>query len=483
MKMRIADRVRLYILLAALFVLAAGIITFLSYSSMLMEIEQMFEQNVHLSAISAETVEIENSLQNYLISNDQEYKDECSYHLGLLSDHAAGIAPKNNSQLMANLNVMLNNYIADVNTCLMDERSGWDGSLVEVHNTALDLGSSIRFLTRTMVNGQMLQDARDNAQAISGLRMTLFMCIIAIEIMFLVTYLLSAAFADKITRPIISMSKFTKRVSRGEYGEMDLHGYAKDEMLELAQSLNAMAGSIRRQMDDVEQKALLETQLKEQEVTNYKMKELLAKTELMALQSQINPHFLYNALNTGANVAILEDAEETGKYLKELSKLFRYNLSELSRMATVREELEHCESYCHIMEMRFQKRIAFRIEADPKCLELKMPRMILQPLVENAYVHGLASIESGGRVMVDARIDGEKLILSVKDNGMGMDAKRMRAVLEQKSGGGGNQSSGIGLKNVLGRLKLQYQKEDAVEIVSGEGEGFCVILSLPAVEG
>jgi sensor histidine kinase YesM len=228
---------------------------------------------------------------------------------------------------------------------------------------------------------------------------------------------------------------------------------------------------------------------------NLRIKNLLKIAELQALQAQVNPHFLYNTLNTGVQLAILEDADHTRRYIEHLADVFRHNIRTLDRLIPLSDELHSIESYIYIMRIRFADRFEFRIVQPAACPDPLMPAMILQPLVENAITHGLRDRESGGWVEIAVSRDDDWLHLAVSDNGIGIAPERLErilAVTEAIAGGAtagdalagdeiAKKSNGIGLVNVLSRMRLHFGDPDIVRIESQPGSGTRIAFRLPLV--
>ena len=165
------------------------------------------------------------------------------------------------------------------------------------------------------------------------------------------------------------------------------------------------------------QKATMRARLQEKELDLVKVKQLITQAELQTLQSKINPHFLYNSLNSIASL-IHEDADKAEDMTLKLSKLFRYSInSQRENLARVADEMEIVNTYLAIEKVRFGDRITFNTSIDPELLDQRIPRFLIQPLVENALKHGLNNMAKNGILEVVLRRDNQRLILEVADNG------------------------------------------------------------------
>jgi two-component system sensor histidine kinase LytS len=202
--------------------------------------------------------------------------------------------------------------------------------------------------------------------------------------------------------------------------------------------------------------------------------ELTAKAELKALRAQINPHFLFNALNTIVSFC-RTNPEKARNLLIELSDFFRRSLKATRDFVTLKEELEHVDSYLTLEQARFGQRLTIEEDVAHDTLDILIPTFTLQPLVENAVKHGLLANEDGGTIKILAKTTGNQVEISITDNGQGIPPAIQRQVLEHGFGKG----AGIGLTNVNERLKAIYGPKHALTINSVEGQGTTIILHIP----
>jgi two-component system, sensor histidine kinase YesM len=239
-----------------------------------------------------------------------------------------------------------------------------------------------------------------------------------------------------------------------------------DEITELGMSFNIMIGKI---------KELLDSKIKEQEN--------LKKAELRALQAQINPHFLYNTLDTIIWMAESKHTDDVVKIVSALSSFFRISLSKGMDWITIGEEVERIRSYLTIQQIRYRDILDFRIDVDGDVSENTILKLILQPLVENALYHGIKNKRQGGTIIVRAKRKGtDEVQLEVEDNGIGFTPeklKQLRAELEDDTGDI-KLESGFGIGNVNKRIHLYYGKPYGLTVESEYTTGTCVTLVIPA---
>ncbi|WP_426454809.1 sensor histidine kinase [Paenibacillus sp. S-38] len=208
---------------------------------------------------------------------------------------------------------------------------------------------------------------------------------------------------------------------------------------------------------------------------------LLKELELQALQSQINPHFLFNTLNVLSKLALLEGAERTSDLIVSMSNLLRYNLGRLDRPVTLRDELQHLQEYVTIQQARFRDRVRFELQTEEEALQAGVPSLTLQPLVENAFLHGIADLEQGAVIRVAiARTPSDAVSVTVADNGAGMSEEVRQSLLRLEDVPEPKQSTGLGTRNVFKRLALYFGRDDLVTIDSAPGQGTRITLHIPA---
>ena len=250
----------------------------------------------------------------------------------------------------------------------------------------------------------------------------------------------------------------------------------------MTRAFNTMVENLDLYMARTKASMEKEQQMMERELL---MENHLKEAQLKYLQSQINPHFLFNSLNAGAQLAMMEDAEQTGIFVEKMADFFRYNAKKGQEDATLGEELEAVDNYIYILNVRFAGDIHFSKDVDESLENVRMPSMILQPIVENAVNHGIRDIEWEGKIHLTVTGDADYIRISVKDNGKGMTQEQIEGVLsgnrEHRNEEG--DSTGIGMNNVISRLELYYEESGLMEINSeGKGKGTETVIYIPVQE-
>ncbi|MDR0519633.1 MAG: histidine kinase [Clostridiales Family XIII bacterium] len=218
---------------------------------------------------------------------------------------------------------------------------------------------------------------------------------------------------------------------------------------------------------------------------------LLAKqAEINALQMQINPHFLYNTLDSIRGLAIKEGVTDIANMTKALSRLFRYSISNKNDFSTLREEINNAESYMTIQQLRFANKFVFitdiDVNEDPDIFDYCLPKLTIQPIIENSVFYGLETKLGKGKIILHAYITQKRLIISIEDNGLGMEQQRLDDINGKLSrslpSAADNAVSSIGLVNVNERIHLYFGQEYGIHVMSTQNVGTIVEIMLPLMK-
>ncbi|AGA57074.1 putative signal transduction protein with a C-terminal ATPase domain [Thermobacillus composti KWC4] len=280
-------------------------------------------------------------------------------------------------------------------------------------------------------------------------------------------------FALSITRPVQKLTQAAKELSRGRF-DQEIEVSSNDEIAFLAKMFERMRVNINNLITEIQQKAQLEHELQQNKL-------LLQESRYRSLQSQIHPHFLFNTLDTLSKKAYLEGAEETSDLLASVAGLLRYNLRRLDRSVTLYEEVRVLRQYMDIQSARFADRLRFVEEIDESCLYVQIPGLTLQPIVENAVIHAVEPMEDGGTIVFRIAEDGDRIRVEIADNGPGMPEDKIERVLKGSAQETEGHTTGIGIGNVVQRLRLFYGQDDIIDIESKPRSGTKVVLRLPKV--
>lgn len=282
-----------------------------------------------------------------------------------------------------------------------------------------------------------------------------------------------------ITDPLQRLAEAAEQVANGSLVAEVSGPVANDEVGIVTAAFNQMVVSLKDNMEQARQRIALESAMKEKQLL---MEAHLKDTQLKYLQSQINPHFLFNTLNACAQLAMLEGADRTYTYVQNVADFYRYNVRKKDGVATLAEEIGLVDNYIYIINVRFSGEIHFIKEIEEGVTDAPMPAMILQPLVENSINHGLRDVEWKKKIWLSVYRENNRICVSVRDNGIGISPEQTQSILNNDLNGNGLQehTTGVGLRNVIGRLRLFYNRDDVMEITStGSGMGTEVAVFIP----
>ncbi len=215
------------------------------------------------------------------------------------------------------------------------------------------------------------------------------------------------------------------------------------------------------------------------------------QAQYMALQNQINPHFLYNTLESIRSEALMEGLHIVADMTEALSSFFRYTISNVENLVSIEDEIENCETYFRIQQYRFEERLSLEVNCNPedynRILKLKIPKLTLQPILENSIIHGTELLLKKGKISITLEVTEKRLLIQISDNGIGMNEKQL-AQLNSKIESSletcspqGEKKGGLALPNVNNRIRLLFGDEYGIHVFSLEGSGTDVEISLPIV--
>ena len=294
----------------------------------------------------------------------------------------------------------------------------------------------------------------------------LLLCITAVMMLAVLLKMLSSS----VAAPLLRMAQASRSIAQHDFSGEDLPVKSRDEVGQLTATFNQMKHAMADHLSTL-------NALHREEVRNLALEKDLEHTRLEVLKSQVNPHFLFNTLNMISCMARLEDASTTDQMIVSLGSLFRHNLQTKQQKVTLEEELDALQDYVYLQQMRFDGRITFekQILVDPAAVYL--PSFTLQPIVENAFTHGLKSCEEGGRILLRVWMQGSTLILTIADNGKGMTPEELTA-LKQKTQHSEETGKSIGLGNISRRVVMLYPG-GGMQVYSRPGHGTVVRFDIP----
>ena len=299
------------------------------------------------------------------------------------------------------------------------------------------------------------------ALGIDGIKFRFFVLFVADLFLFLLA-MINAFISDKISNPIKRLDGSVREIESGNL-DVEIVPSGSYEVEHLGKSIKNMLGRIKVLMSDL--------------VAEHNAKR---KSEFDTLQSQINPHFLYNTLDIIVWMIENENSDKAVNIVTALAKFFRISLSKGKNIITVKDEVEHVRNYLMIQNMRFKNRFEYSIDVDEEVLSYSSLKLMLQPLVENAIYHGMEFMDGDGEIDVKVFKEDDSLYFTITDNGLGMSEDMVETLLS-KDFVPSKKGSGIGVKNVNERIKLYFGSEYGLKVESEPDEGTKITIHLPAV--
>ena len=325
------------------------------------------------------------------------------------------------------------------------------------------IDSYIDSLQSTVIESDVLRLSSE----LSSYKQTLVLSFLFIIFFLLFILFIIYLFRTRLKNPITTLASQATKLSRGDFSARSKLSKADRSVVLLSETFNNMAKEIDQMLLDLKDKVDAEEKLLEERRKNLEYEAMLDKATFLVLQTQTNPHFLYNTLNTISRTITLGQYKDSQTMLKALSHLMRYNLSDVDTPAILREEIGITKEYLEIQRLRFKDRVNYSVNIPDEILDtLELPRFTLQPLVENSIIHGIEPLEKGGKIVIDGKRRGKNIVVRILDTGSGFDIKKLE-----------NKKKGIGIENTKKRLKLFFHREDAMKILSKEGRGTLVIIT------
>lgn len=323
-------------------------------------------------------------------------------------------------------------------------------------------------LSNDKTSYHILQARGQNVETISYLMLIIIVTLCSIFIFL---------FSSYIANPINGLIEISKNLARGDLDVKKMEIKSYNEMGLLIETFNHMSVNIRNLVYDLEKKNEVEALLLKEELKNSRMEEMLKESRFLALQSQINPHFLFNTLNTISRSVNFEPPEVTKKLIQSLSQLFRYNLEHDEKCIAIEDELEIVQKYLFIQEFRFHDRLSVSIKMDPCCNNIRIPKLTLQPLVENSLIHGLEDTDRKGIIHIQVKRRGENILIRVFDNGVGIPKKRIDELLNPSFPNRTGLATSVGLGNIIHRI--EFLNRGIINIISKPDCWTMVSISIP----
>ena len=494
----VQTRITAVVAAVLLVVLAANIFAFRQSSETVKQINEVFASNAVIMSLADTLTEAQGSMYDYLstkssssLENFYRYEQELREMTDDLNGRNVG-----NELLMLekNIRVMTQSYLSVSEDAIQARR----GRNVEEYKAdfarAATLFDYINNYIYTLNSRRFSRNTENYLSLLRGMRVVERMSLLMIVVVSVVALVLCVVSVRAMIGPLGALSAAAESVAGGDFSVDVRASERQDEVGVVTNAFHKMLDSIRTYIESQRESLEKEAQMKENELS---MEAHLKEAQLKYLQAQINPHFLFNSLNAGSQLAMMEGAERTELFLSRMAQFFRYNVKKTGGDAALSEEIASVDNYVYILNVRFAGDIHYEKQIDSSIdpSVIRMPSMILQPIVENAIQHGIHDDHENGRVTlaVDYVPENENesgascVRITVSDNGAGMTRRQLEAIMAHRGADARDpqadeqDSTGIAMENVISRLELYYGRENLFSIWSdGPGMGTEVTVLLPA---
>lgn len=483
--LKLRHKLVLVFLLTSLASLGINIFVYVNLNTALGKMDAVYSSNISLNNISDSLEKIHVSLTGYLETKGTDeleayykYSQEITRQLYDLNNTATD----NTSKLTErNIRKMTDSYLGVAEAAVSAKRGRKIVEYTRRYEECQELYNYLNVYIYSLNNEQFKNNSENYKELMRSMQLSEVLCLSIFAIVSVLNVLLIIIMTGRITMPLTTLSEKANEISEKSPEKVDpLDVRYNDEIGTVTNAFNQMLMSIKEYIRRIRAQMVTESAMKEKSLL---MENHLKDAQLKYLQAQINPHFLFNTLNAGAQLAMLEGADRTNEYIRNMADFFRYNVKKDNEVVTVSEEIGLVDSYIYILNVRFSGDIRFRKVIDETLLDVRVPSMIIQPLVENSIKYGEPDPENGGErgeVVLSLYKKDDMACIEVSDNGPGMPKETVERILARESvGTDHDETKGIGLNNVISRLDLFYDSREGIDIISTEGEGTRIIIKIP----
>lgn len=470
-------------ILANILVFFVNIFLIIGINSMSLEMDMVYQDNRTLNELSAALDRVQDSMTAYLNSKTsdslEEYYRSDQEYSSLVQNLGDDVTDMSFDRMERNIKKMSENYLDIVRQTIEAKR----GRNVEKYRVRYESATEQYNYISNYITALNEEQFKNNSQHYSKLEKDFKtferISILVMTFVIVGNVVIIINLVGRIINPLANLARTADELAEGKLDTPLMDVTSKDEIGVVTGAFNKMVESIRDYIEKLRKSMEVERDLKEKELM---METHLKDAQLKYLQAQINPHFLFNTLNAGAQLAMMEGADRTYEYVQTVADFFRYNVKKQDKPVTIGEEVTLVDNYINILNVRFSGDIHYEKQVDNRLLSAEMPSMILQPIVENCVNHGIREMGDRGVVTLKVFRSEKNIDITIKDNGKGMSPETIEQILSGTFAGDASkkESNGIGMDNVIARIRLFTNEKDSIEIRSeGENMGTEIILHIP----
>lgn len=464
-------------------ILLVNIFMYYNVNQMVKRLDDIYLSNVALNDLSHALGDVQTSMTDYL---NTKSSDSLEAYFRAEQDYSALIQELEN-EVSSNQLLLMEKNIRNMSIDYMDYTNqtveAKRGRNIEKYKIRYEKASELYEYIGTYIyslNNEQFMENTGNYKSLSiSLQYVEYVSLFILLTIALCNIVLITLLTKSITRPIGVLAETANQVAKGNLDVELVEAASNDEIGVVSSAFNQMVASLKEYIAQIKASMEKEGAMKEKELM---METHLKDAQLKYLQAQINPHFLFNTLNAGAQLAMMEEADKTYEYVQRVADFYRYNMNKNNAPVSIADEIALVDNYIYILNVRFSGDIHYEKRVENQLLKMSIPSMILQPIVENCVNYGIRDISWQGRIILSVYQEEDTICISIQDNGIGMTQEKIDKIMHSrlKEADLTKDSNGIGMDNVIGRLRLFFDYEDVLEIHSnGENQGTEVIIYIP----
>ncbi|MBE5830448.1 MAG: HAMP domain-containing protein [Butyrivibrio sp.] len=455
-------------------------------NNMSKDMELVYQDNRSLNQLSDALTKVQDTMTIYLSSKTSEsledYYREAQKYADLTANLNDTVTDLSFNRMERNIKYMSQNYLEEVAQTIEAKR----GRNVEKYRTYYENSTRLYEDIDEYITSLNLElfvvNSENYLELFKAFRRFEIVAVVVMTLVMIGNVIIITGFVKTMIMPLKNLADSADEVANGNFDASLPKEIYQDEVGIVINAFSKMVVSIKDYIEKLKESMEKERYMQEKELL---MESHLKDAQLKYLQAQINPHFLFNTLNAGAQLAMMEGADRTYQYVQTVADFFRYNVQSQKRDVTIRDEVTLVDNYIQILNVRFSGDIGYEKQVDERLLDRVMPSMILQPIVENAVNHGIREMAGEGKIILKIYREDKHICISILDNGKGISQETIDQLLSGKFSHDSDSydNNGIGMDNVISRLRLFAGYEDALDIISrGENKGCEVIVKLPMEE-
>ncbi len=469
-------------ILVSLLVILVDLVLLVGINRMSNRLERAYQDNLSLNALTEALGGVQDSMTDYLKVKTTDaledyYRKEQEYR-NLIEDLHTEVTGLSLDRMERSIRYMSESYLDQVGETVEAKRGRNVEKYRQYYEKASQLYRYINYYITKLNMDKFKTNSQQYSQLLRDFHLFQTASLVVIFLLVGVNASIIVRFVGNLIGPLKRLAGSANEVARGNFEIDQIPVESGDEIGIVTGAFNQMILSIRLYIRQLKERMEAERAMKERELL---MEAHLKDARFKYLQAQINPHFLFNTLNAGAQLAMMEGADHTYEYVQKVAQFYRYNMKKGEESVTIGDEVELIDSYIYILNVRFSGDIHYEKRIDESLLHTPMPGMILQPIVENSVNHGIREMGDRGKIILSLYAVEDGICISIRDNGKGMKQETIDKILSgqyQRDPAKGD-SNGIAMDNIISRLRLFTGNKDVMGISSdGKGKGTEVFLYL-----